>query len=125
MKTILILDDENAIRLSFVDYFEDRMWRTLEANSAEKALELLKHAQPDAAIVDIRLPGMDGNNFVREVYRRNIKMAFILTTGSPEYRLSADLLALEVPIQLIRKPVVNLAGLEEVILKMMEHKDVF
>ena len=46
MNTILILDDEQAVRQSLVDYFEDILWNTVQAESAEEALELLKQEKP-------------------------------------------------------------------------------
>ena len=42
MKTILILDDEQAVRESFSDYFEDRQWHTILAESGEQALKLIE-----------------------------------------------------------------------------------
>lgn len=65
MKRILILDDEPAVRQSFMDYFEDRLWFPVQAGSGEEALALLMQERQMAAIVDVRLPGMDGNDFIR------------------------------------------------------------
>ena len=42
MNTILILDDEYVVRQSFVDYFEDSLWRVVQAETAEQALDLLE-----------------------------------------------------------------------------------
>ncbi len=120
MKTILILDDEAFIRQSFVDYFEDSLWRTLQANSGEQALELLEKESPDGAIVDIRLRGMDGDAFIREAYRKKPKMAFVICTGSPEYDVPVDLLKLLcVSSQVFRKPVTNMAELEKNLLRLI------
>ena len=58
MKRILILDDEPAVRQSFMDYFEDRLWLPVQAGSGEEALALLVQERQMAAIVDVRLPGM-------------------------------------------------------------------
>ncbi len=93
MKSILILDDEQAVRQSFVDYFEDKLWLPVQAESGELALELLKEQSVAAAIVDMRLPGMDGNSFIREACRRGHSMAFVICTGSPEYHVPDDMLA--------------------------------
>ncbi len=121
MKTILILDDEQAIRQSFTDCFEDRLWRPVQAESAEEALTLLEKEQPMAGIIDVRLPGMDGNEFIREVCRRNISMAFIICTGSPEYVVPPDLLILPfVSNRLFRKPITDMAELEKEILQIMK-----
>lgn len=121
MKTILILDDEPFVRKSFADYFEDHLWRPLQANSAKQALELLEKESPYGAVVDIRLKGMDGNAFIRKVHREKPKMAFVICTGSPEYDIPADLLKLPcVSNHVFRKPVTDMAELEKDLLRIME-----
>lgn len=114
MKDILILDDEQTVRQSFVDFFEDQMWQTVQAKSGEEALELLeKGAHPKAAIVDIRLPGMDGDAFIREVCSRKYVMSIVVCTGSPEYEIPDDLKALLcVSNRVFRKPVADFNALE-------------
>jgi len=121
MKTILILDDEQTVRESFADYFEDRLWRPVQAESAEEALKMLENETPIAAVVDVRLPGMDGNDFIREVCRRNIRMASVICTGSPEYTVPNDLVALScVSNHLFKKPITDLADLEKDILRVIK-----
>ena len=123
MNSILILDDEAAVRQSLVDHFEDRCWRTLEAGSAEEAVKLLGLEQPDAAIVDIRLPGMDGNDFIRQLNQRSTSMVFVICTGSPEYLVPIDLQQLpNVSSRLIKKPVTNLDELEAELLRLMKNR---
>ena len=69
-RSILIVDDEETIRQSLIDYFEDRLWRVIEAESGEAALKMLDSESPPGAIVDIRLGGMFGDTFIREACRR-------------------------------------------------------
>ena len=120
MRTILIVDDEGSIRQSFVDYFEDRLWRPLQAESGEQALELLEEEPPDGVVVDIRLKGMDGDDFIREAYRKKPKTAFVICTGSPEYDVPADLLKLSgVSGHIFRKPVTDMAELEKTLIRLI------
>ena len=44
-KTVLIVDGEMIIRQSFADYFEDRLWYPIEAESGERALEKLDNRE--------------------------------------------------------------------------------
>jgi len=120
IKTVLIVDDEKYIRQSFVDFFEDRLWRPLAAKSGEQALEILDNVAPHGAIVDIRLAGMDGDTFIREAYRKRPETAFVICTGSPEYDVPADLLELScVSEQIFRKSVTDLYSLEQHILELI------
>jgi len=121
MKTILILDDDSAVRESLSDFFEDREWHVLPAGSAEEALEVLDHETPDGAVVDIRLPGMDGNSFILEAVKKRPNLAYVIATGSPEYSLPETVAGMcGVSEQVFAKPITDLASLEQVLLRQME-----
>ncbi|MCP4692869.1 MAG: response regulator [Desulfobacterales bacterium] len=123
-KTILIVDDEPFIRQSFADYFEDHLWRPVQAESGERALELMEKESPAGAIVDIRMGGMDGNSFIREAVEKNTKMVFVICTGSPEYDVPPDLKKLPcVSDQLFRKPVTDMDELEKEFLRTIERME--
>ena len=62
-----IIDDEDMIRDTLEAYFESLGWTVFGAHSGEDALEILAAQAPDAAIVDIMLPGMDGLTLVEKV----------------------------------------------------------
>ncbi|SKA63563.1 sigma-54-dependent transcriptional regulator [Desulfobaculum bizertense] len=57
---VLVVDDEPALRLLVGAVLRDAGWHVMEADSAERALELLPDAGPDAILLDMRMPGMDG-----------------------------------------------------------------
>ncbi len=119
--TLLILDDEEAIRESLVEYFEDRDWHVVSARSAEAAFEIMADMSPDGAIVDIRLPGMDGNGFIRKVSQSHPRLACIICTGSPEYIFPDDIAALpQVSEELFSKPIDVMSVLEKTLLEMIE-----
>jgi len=121
MKTILVLDDETAVRESLTDYFEDHEWRVLPAASAEEALDIVTQEKPDGAVVDIRLPGMDGNGFILEAARKHPDLAFVISTGSPEY-LPPEAVGNvpQVSDTVFSKPVSDLAALERALRRQIE-----
>jgi len=113
MKKLLILDDEEVIREAFAAYFEDRLWLPQQAESAEDALALLENESFDVAIVDIRLPGMSGGDFIRKACILKPKMGFAICTGSPEYSVPADLQGkIQVINKIFKKPMTKLFELE-------------
>ncbi|HEV3143232.1 MAG TPA: sigma-54 dependent transcriptional regulator [Gemmataceae bacterium] len=57
---ILIIDDEEAVCWSLRRALERGGFRVSVASSAEEGLELAGRDKPDAVILDVRLPGMDG-----------------------------------------------------------------
>src|SRR5262245_14817360 len=61
MSNVLIVDDEPAICWAFREALTDEGHAVDVASSAEEALELIdKGCRPNAVVLDIRLPGMDG-----------------------------------------------------------------
>jgi CheY-like chemotaxis protein len=66
MFSILIVDDEEAIRTMLLDYFEDH-YSVMIAESAEKALSLLRHHPFDLVISDINMPGMSGPELLQKI----------------------------------------------------------
>lgn len=117
---ILIVEDEPVIRQSFVDFFEDRLWHPIEAESAEQALEILEEVTPDCAIVDIRLGGMDGHAFIQQAYFKFPGIAYVICTGSPEYDIPREIIDLPwVADRIFRKPVGNLGEIEEQLTQLM------
>jgi len=93
-KLFIVLDDEQSIRQSIASYLEDEGHRVLCAESTEAALELVKQHPVDAAVVDIRLPGKDGNAFILEAREIRPEIKFVIHTGSADYTLPEAVKAL-------------------------------
>jgi len=88
---VLIVEDEPSVRYSLKGFLEDYDFDVLTAGSAEEALELLTKASFHAAIVDIRLPGINGDAMILKAHEMMPEMRFIIYTGSAGYHLSKDL----------------------------------
>ena len=115
--TIMIVDDDRAIRESFGDYFEDQGFQTQLMESAEAALSSLLKLPVDVVIVDIRLGGMSGDEFIRRVHACTHRCCFIICTGSPAYQMPDNLLLLQrVSSKIFQKPVSDLSKLQQEIL---------
>jgi two-component system, OmpR family, response regulator len=88
---VLILDDEEMYRLNIADYISDEGFIVYTAGSGEEALELIKKQRIDVALVDMRLPGIDGNTFISHAQKIQPRMQFIIHTGSTSYSLPGEL----------------------------------
>lgn len=111
--SILVLDDDDAVRESFADFFEDRGHRVLQASSAEDALVTIQTANADAAVVDIRLSGMDGMDFIRRAAMLRPRLACVVVTGSSAFEMPADLAGMQaVSPKVFAKPVTALHELD-------------
>lgn len=89
--SILVLDDDKHVRESLAMQLEDEGFTVFEAASAEDALALLATRPFDLVIVDLRLPGMYGTEFIDVARGQWYDLKFIIYTGSPEFRIPADL----------------------------------
>jgi DNA-binding NtrC family response regulator len=67
MARILIVDDQDTIRHFLAKAFEQEGHEVVQAGSGEQAMEFLKTGQPDAAILDLKLPGMSGMDLLEKI----------------------------------------------------------
>jgi PleD family two-component response regulator len=58
--SILIVDDEKALRLVLSRAMEGEGYRTIDANSGERCLSICQNQLPDVILLDAVMPGMDG-----------------------------------------------------------------
>src|SRR5947208_6040870 len=80
-KTILIIDDEEAVCWALRRAFERAGYRVAVASSAEEGLDVAGRVGPDAVILDVRLPGMDGLSALAELRRRTHDAPVIVATA--------------------------------------------
>lgn len=92
--TVLVLDDEPLIRLNLATFLYDEGYQVREAASAEAALALITEERIDLVLVDLRLPGLDGQAFMLAAHRLQPGLRFLIHTGSMEFRLSTELAAI-------------------------------
>ncbi|HSI14964.1 MAG TPA: response regulator [Chthoniobacter sp.] len=79
-KRILVVDDEPNVRLSYRVTLETEGLAVAEADCAERALELFQTNEFDLAILDMRMPEMDGLALLEEMRKRtNSTPAVIIT----------------------------------------------
>jgi DNA-binding NtrC family response regulator len=67
MATILIVDDDRALRRAIATTLSDLGHDTAEASDGEAALAWLSRYRADAVLLDLRMPGMDGMDVLRSI----------------------------------------------------------
>ena len=122
---ILVLDDEDSVRQSLAAYLEDLDYHVSLAANAEEGIHRVTEESFDIAIVDIRLPGKDGNAFIREAHDVRPALHFLIHTGSKQYTLPEDLRELGITDkQILLKPVSSMAVFSEAMKGLISKGDV-
>lgn len=79
--SILVVDDEFSIRDSLYNWFRKDGFHVRAVQSAAEALKAMKAKPVDVAVVDIKMPGMDGMELQRLFHESNPKTAVIMITA--------------------------------------------
>lgn len=74
MATILIVDDEPILRQLFQRVLEHDGHQVLTAGNGREALEVMRRQVPDLIMLDLLMPAMDGETFLRLI-RRHVDWA--------------------------------------------------
>ncbi len=80
---VVIAEDEAIIRLDLKETLEEEGYEVVgETGRGDKAVDLVREHQPDLAILDIKMPGMDGLQAARLITQDRICGVLILTAFS-------------------------------------------
>lgn len=91
MDKILIVDDDPQLRKSFVRVLENENYEVVNASSAEEGIRALRESEFDLAVLDLRLPGMNGIEGFEIIKKIAPKMPVIIMTayGTTENAIEA------------------------------------
>ena len=81
-ETILVVEDDEALRSYTIDILTELGYRVLSAGDAQSALQVLEKNQVDLLFTDVVMPGgMNGRELADEALRRRPKLKVLFTTG--------------------------------------------
>lgn len=111
---ILVVDDETAMLETLSSFFGNRGYQLMTATSAEAALKLIAQEQPALALIDIKLPGMNGLELLKIVKHDHPgTRTFVITAYDEENKKAAEALGVDA---FFAKPI----GLEALKKKVVE-----
>ncbi|MDJ0634417.1 MAG: response regulator transcription factor [Xenococcaceae cyanobacterium MO_188.B29] len=88
---ILIAEDDPGIRLALNDYLEMSGYTVLTAENGDRAMSMLENYHPHLLISDIKMPGKDGYELIKQVRQRPefrlLPVIFLTERGNKEDRI--------------------------------------
>jgi DNA-binding response OmpR family regulator len=80
-QAILVIDDEEVVRMLFQSLLEEEGYYTLLAEDGQQGIELLNQHTPAVALVDKNLPDISGLELIATEKKRHPNTEFIMITG--------------------------------------------
>jgi len=80
-QAILVIDDEEVVRVLFQSLLDEEGYLTLLAEDGQKGVELLNQHAPAVALVDKNLPDISGLDLIAAEKKRHPNTEFIMITG--------------------------------------------
>lgn len=88
-KTVLVVEDNDFVRMQLVRFLQDEGYTVLEAGDGSAGLALMKENNVDVVVLDVRMTPMDGFEMVKAMHGQNMRQPVIMVTGDQ----SPDLLS--------------------------------
>ena len=92
MPKILLVDDESTFRVPLADRLKLRGFDTVDVGSGEEAIKLVRSdTEIDIAILDLKMPGMTGEQVLKEFKQFRPELQVIIMTGHGSLESAMDL----------------------------------
>ena len=101
--SVLVIDDEVAIRELFVEALAERKCEVVTAENGHEGLRLIKERDFDMVFLDLKLPVVDGVEVFREIRKSKPTLPVTIITGYPDSELMSKALTFG-PLSLMKKP---------------------
>ncbi|RCW47801.1 response regulator [Halanaerobium sp. ST460_2HS_T2] len=100
---VLVVDDEKNIRLTLKKALSNADYEVETAVNGEDGLAKLKEEEIPVVLLDMKMPGMDGIQFLKEVTNKEIETKVIMITGYGSVETAVETLKLGA-VDYLRKP---------------------
>ena len=85
---ILIVDDDDRIRILLKDYLSENNYIVSSAENADQARERLEYIKFDIVILDVMMPGQNGYELTKEIKKKiNVPIILLTAKGEVENRI--------------------------------------
>lgn len=78
-KSILVVDDEARIRKMITRYLKEERYTVFEACDGIEAIEIMENQAIDMVILDLMMPRLDGEGFIKSIRKTSDVYIIVLT----------------------------------------------
>jgi excisionase family DNA binding protein len=100
---VLVVDDESSIRSFVRKIFQAKGFMVFEADNGKRGLQYIDNETVNLILLDLKMPEMNGAEFLAELRGKKINIPVVLITGYPESHLIQDAMQYS-PLLLMAKP---------------------
>ncbi|EGK10395.1 sporulation initiation phosphotransferase F [Desmospora sp. 8437] len=83
-KKVLVVDDQYGIRILLTEVFSRERINIFQAANGKLALEIIRKEKPDLILLDMKMPGMDGLELLRQLKKEQTDAIVIMMTAYGE-----------------------------------------
>jgi DNA-binding NtrC family response regulator len=102
--SVLVIDDDEKVCLALSRHVEQMGCRARHATSGARGLELVAEQAPDLVLLDLKMPGMSGPEFLEKLRKDHPALPVVIVTGYPDSDLMHQATRYP-PLMLLPKPV--------------------
>jgi CheY-like chemotaxis protein len=113
-RTVLVIEDDLSFRRTITAYLTDSGYRIIEAAEGREGTILFQQEKPDLVITDLRMPVMDGFEFIAWLKLISPATPVLAISGTADQKAVAAALTLGAQ-RCILKPILDLSVLENAI----------
>ncbi len=121
MPTLVAIDDELEFTKTIDGFFSARGYTVHVALTGTSGLELVNYHRPDVVLVDLKLPGMDGDELLQRVRASHPNIRVIVITAYNDGGKTRDRLLSQGAFAHFDKPLSSLRDLARVIEEAIHH----
>jgi DNA-binding response OmpR family regulator len=86
MAKILIVDDEEHIRLLYAEELTDAGYEAITAENGHRLLERIEDEKPDLVVLDIKMVGYNGLDLLQEIRNRFYNLPVVMCTAYDTFK---------------------------------------
>ncbi len=116
---VLVIDDEANVRQSIGNYLEDAGYEVVEGQDGPDGLAVFREKTPDCVLVDLRMPGMDGLEVLKEITGESPETPILIVSGAGGMQDVIQALRLGA-WDFVTKPIIDLEVLGHAVSRALE-----